>query len=196
MMTSLPADAVTASDAVDTAGCLMRTTHIATPLGGWMFLAATAQGIAALTLGDDPDRLQDDLYRRFPAATCIRADASLTAWAQQITTALQQTHTGAAAAQLDLLPLDLHGTPFQRRVWAALRQIPAGETTPYAALAARIGAPGSVRAVATACGANPVAVLVPCHRVIRSDGTLSGYRWGVARKRKLLAWEGQKVGLC
>jgi AraC family transcriptional regulator of adaptative response/methylated-DNA-[protein]-cysteine methyltransferase len=87
------------------------------------------------------------------------------------------------------LPLDLRGTAFQRRVWAALRRIPAGETISYAALASRIGQPRAARAVAAACAANPVAVLVPCHRVVRTDGTLSGYRWGVERKRELLTRE-------
>jgi AraC family transcriptional regulator of adaptative response/methylated-DNA-[protein]-cysteine methyltransferase len=91
----------------------------------------------------------------------------------------------APGATLDV-PLDPRGTPFQQRVWQALRDIPAGATATYADIAARIGAPGSVRAVAQACGANPIAIAIPCHRVVRSDGALSGYRWGVERKRALL----------
>ncbi len=92
------------------------------------------------------------------------------------------------------LPLDIRGTAFQRRVWQALREVPAGSTASYAAIAARVGAPGAVRAVAGACAANPLAVAIPCHRVVRQDGALSGYRWGVERKRALLDREASAAG--
>ena len=170
---------------------LMRTTLVTCPLGGWLLLAATPLGICALTLGDDPEMLQNDLRRRFPVAAFHPADAQLTGLAQRLVRALEGTETHLKeTADHAPVPLDLHGTPFQRRVWAALQTVPAGTTTTYAALAAHIGAPASVRAIANACGANPVAIVVPCHRVIRSDGGLSGYRWGGARKRALLQREG------
>jgi AraC family transcriptional regulator of adaptative response/methylated-DNA-[protein]-cysteine methyltransferase len=154
------------------------------PLGGQMLLAATERGVCALTLGDASGLLLDALRHRFHSAALHPANARLTAWGAAVCTAL-----GRATA-LPAVPLDLYGTPFQHQVWAALRGIPAGTVVSYATLAARMGAPRSIRASASACGANPVAVLVPCHRVIRSDGTLGGYRWGLARKQALLAQEG------
>lgn len=150
---------------------------------GAVLVAASAKGVCALSLGDDAEELLRDLQNRFPQATLIGADKAF-------------EHCVAAAvglverpqAPFDL-PLDIRGTAFQQRVWAALRQIPPGETTSYAEIARRIGAPKSVRAVAGACAANPVSLAVPCHRVLRSDGALSGYYWGVERKRALLERE-------
>ena len=125
-----------------------------------------------------------ELRREFPAARIAGADAAFTAWAGAV---LAQVADPARAAPL---PLDIAGTAFQQRVWQALRDIPPGQTASYGDIAARIGQPGAVRAVARACAGNPVALLIPCHRVIRTDGTLSGYRWGVDRKRRLLEQEG------
>lgn len=152
---------------------------------GTLLLAASHQGICALLLGDNIVELTADLKHRFPQAQLLADN-----------TGLADAFTKAAAligdpAQMLGLDLDLRGTDFQRQVWQALQQIPAGETASYGDIARRIGAPDSVRAVASACGANPVAVAIPCHRVLRGDGALSGYRWGVARKRVLLGWEAQ-----
>jgi AraC family transcriptional regulator of adaptative response/methylated-DNA-[protein]-cysteine methyltransferase len=167
----------------------IHTTWISLPLGGGALVAATATGICALTLGDNPAALRDDLRRRFPIATLQAADTGLHNRAARFLDAFANRDADALAG----LPLDLDGTPFQQRVWAALRQIPFGATTTYTALAAAIGCPSSVRAVANACGANPVAILVPCHRVVRSDGALSGYRWGVERKAALLRHESDSL---
>jgi AraC family transcriptional regulator, regulatory protein of adaptative response / methylated-DNA-[protein]-cysteine methyltransferase len=144
---------------------------------GTVLVAATECGICAILLGDNPESLSRELEHRFPAAALTRAE---TGYEAQVAALLD-----APGATLDV-PLDPRGTPFQQRVWQALRDIPAGATATYADIAARIGAPGSVRAVAQACGANPIAIAIPCHRVVRSDGALSGYRWGVERKRALL----------
>jgi AraC family transcriptional regulator of adaptative response/methylated-DNA-[protein]-cysteine methyltransferase len=143
-------------------------------------VAATRKGICRLTFDDDVTALK----RRFPNATILPAD---TAMAALVSGVLQAIETPAAAPDL---PIDVAGTAFQEAVWRELRKIPAGETRSYADIAAAIGEPGAVRAVGTANGSNPVAVLVPCHRVIRSDGTLGGYAGGLDRKRKLLAAEG------
>jgi len=151
---------------------------------GSILVAASNRGVCAITIGDDPDRLARDLQDRFPRAELIGGDADferLVARAVGLVDAPQLGHD---------LPLDVRGTAFQRRVWEALRAIPAGRTASYAEIAQRIGAPKAVRAVAAACAANPVAVAIPCHRVVRSDGALSGYRWGVERKRALLEREG------
>jgi len=136
-------------------------------------------------LGDDPEALARDLQDRFPHATLVGGDAAFEQWVAQVVGFVE-----APALGLDL-PLDVRGTAFQQRVWQALQQIPAGYTASYADIAARIGAPKSTRAVAQACGANALAVAIPCHRVVRSDGVLTGYRWGVERKRALLAREAQ-----
>ena len=145
---------------------------------GPLLIAASAAGICRLTF----DEGQEDLRRCFAGATLVRDD-SMAGLADAAIAAVNDPSTVAD------LPLDLRGTSFQQAVWAELRRIPAGETRSYAELAAAVGQPGAVRAVGSANGANPVAVLVPCHRVIRSDGTLGGYAGGLDRKRRLLAAE-------
>lgn len=151
---------------------------------GAVLVAMSERGICALTMGDDPEALVHDLERRFPQATLVGDDPSFDAVVAQVLGLVEHPERG-----LDL-PLDLQGTAFQQRVWQALRTIPPGQTVSYAEIAARIQQPKATRAVAQACGANPVAIAVPCHRVVRNDGALSGYRWGVARKAALLASEG------
>ncbi|HYE08201.1 MAG TPA: bifunctional DNA-binding transcriptional regulator/O6-methylguanine-DNA methyltransferase Ada [Planctomycetota bacterium] len=155
---------------------------------GAILVAASAKGVCAILLGDDPDALARDLQDRFPRATLIGDDARFDALVATVVGAVE-----APAAATDL-PLDIRGTAFQQRVWQALRRIPAGETISYTQLARRVGAPRAVRAVAGACAANAVAVLIPCHRVVRTDGSLSGYRWGVERKRALIAREATARG--
>ncbi len=150
---------------------------------GAVLVAASARGVAAILLGDDPDRLARDLQDRFPKARLIGGDTGFERLVAEAVALVEAPGLG-----LDL-PLDVRGTAFQRRVWAALRDIPAGETASYAEVAARIGAPAAVRAVAGACAANAIAVAIPCHRVVRRDGALSGYAWGVERKRALLGRE-------
>ncbi|MET0845507.1 MAG: methylated-DNA--[protein]-cysteine S-methyltransferase [Pseudomonas sp.] len=153
---------------------------------GVLLLAFSTEGLCALLLGDDLITLEHDLARRFPDQPTAQIDESLMP-------ALEQTlrHLEDPRITVDL-PLDLTGSVFQRRVWKMLQQIPAGETASYRDIAQRLGQPGAFRAVANACGANPVAVIVPCHRVLRQDGTLGGYRWGVERKRQLLDREVQR----
>jgi len=150
---------------------------------GAVLVAASAKGVCAISLGDDPEELLRDLQDRFPQATLIGADESFERYIAAAVGMVERPQT-----RFDL-PLDMRGTAFQQRVWAALRAIPAGKTASYAEIAKRIGAPKATRAVAQACAANPVSVAVPCHRVVRSDGALSGYYWGVARKRALLERE-------
>ncbi len=152
---------------------------------GAILVAESARGICAITLGDDPALLVHALQDRFPQADLIGGDAGFEARVAQVVGVVEAPGIG-----LDL-PLDLQGTAFQERVWQALRQVPPGQTVSYAELAARIDAPGAARAVAQACAANRLAVAIPCHRVIRTDGGVSGYRWGVARKRALLMREKQ-----
>jgi AraC family transcriptional regulator of adaptative response/methylated-DNA-[protein]-cysteine methyltransferase len=147
---------------------------------GAILVARSGKGLCAILLGDDPDALVRDLRKRFPTADLVGADAALDNDVAGVVRFIE-----APGSSLDL-PLDMRGTEFQRRVWQALRAIPPGTTATYAEIAARIGAPKSVRAVARACAANALAVAIPCHRVVKSDGALSGYRWGVARKRALL----------
>jgi AraC family transcriptional regulator, regulatory protein of adaptative response / methylated-DNA-[protein]-cysteine methyltransferase len=147
---------------------------------GSVLVAQSAKGVCAIWLGDDPDALVRELQDRFPRATLAGADAAF----QEIV-ARVVGFVDSAAAGLDL-PLDVRGTAFQQRVWQALSRIPAGSTATYEEIARRIGAPGGARAVAKACAANDLAIAIPCHRVIRSDGSPSGYRWGVERKRALL----------
>jgi len=150
---------------------------------GSILVAATDQGICAILLGDDAAALLRDLEDRFPKARLIGGDRAFERRVAQVAGLVE-----APASALDL-PLDLRGTAFQHRVWQALRKIRPGTTVSYAEIARRLGLPGSVRAVAGAVAANPLAVAIPCHRVIRSDGSLSGYRWGVSRKRALLERE-------
>jgi O-6-methylguanine DNA methyltransferase len=150
---------------------------------GTVLVARSAQGICAILIGPEAGELTADLAVRFPENTLVRNDRRLDGDLRKI---LRFIETPARGLDLEL---DIHGTPFQRRVWDALCGIPAGQTVTYAALARRIGEPGSARAVANACAANAIALAIPCHRVVRSDGTLSGYRWGVERKRALIARE-------
>lgn len=147
---------------------------------GSILVAASRRGVCAIFLGDDPDELIADLQSRFPNAELLGGDASFEEVVAKVVGFVETPKLG-----LDL-PLDVRGTAFQQRVWRALREIPIGETVSYAELAQRIGSPGSARAVARACATNPIAVAIPCHRVVRRDGGLSGYRWGVDRKRALL----------
>ncbi|MBT1260326.1 bifunctional DNA-binding transcriptional regulator/O6-methylguanine-DNA methyltransferase Ada [Pseudomonas sp. VS40] len=150
---------------------------------GAILVAQSARGVCAILLGDDPDQLVRDLQDQFPKAELVGADQRFEQLVAQVVGFIE-----APALGLDL-PLDLRGTAFQERVWRALRDIPPGSTASYAQIAKRIGAPTSFRAVAQACGANSLAVAIPCHRVVRSNGELSGYRWGVERKQQLLARE-------
>jgi AraC family transcriptional regulator, regulatory protein of adaptative response / methylated-DNA-[protein]-cysteine methyltransferase len=147
---------------------------------GAILVAQSTRGICAILLGDDPDALVRDLQDKFARANLIGGDHDFEQLIAKVVGFIE-----APAIGLDL-PLDLQGTAFQERVWQALRSIPVGATASYAEIAAMIGAPKSFRAVAQACGANSLAVAIPCHRVVRSDGNLSGYRWGVERKRILL----------
>jgi AraC family transcriptional regulator, regulatory protein of adaptative response / methylated-DNA-[protein]-cysteine methyltransferase len=150
---------------------------------GSILVAASGKGICAILLGDDAAALLDDLHGRFPYAAITAGDEDVTRLVASVVRFVEAPTVG-----LDV-PLDIKGTAFQRRVWQALREIPAGSTLSYADVAGRIGSPKAVRAVAQACASNSIAVAIPCHRVIRSDGALSGYRWGVARKQALLARE-------
>jgi O-6-methylguanine DNA methyltransferase len=150
---------------------------------GLVLVARSAAGVCAILIGADRDELETDLAARFPEAR-IAADADIAR--DDLTRVIR--FVDKPDEGLDLR-LDLRGTPFQRRVWETLRMIPAGTTTTYTEIARRIGAPEAVRAVAGACAANRHALAVPCHRVLRSDGELAGYRWGVERKRDLLARE-------
>jgi AraC family transcriptional regulator of adaptative response/methylated-DNA-[protein]-cysteine methyltransferase len=150
---------------------------------GAILVGATQKGVCAITLGDDPDALVRDLQDRFANAQLIGADRDFEKLVAKVVGFVE-----APARGLDL-PLDMRGTAFQQRVWQALRKIPAGKTSTYTEIAKRIGRPKAVRAVAAACAANPICVAIPCHRVVRLDGNLAGYRWGVARKRALLEKE-------
>ncbi len=152
---------------------------------GAILVAQSARGICAILLGEDPDALVRDLQDKFPRANFIGGDQAFEQLIAKVVGFIE-----APALGLDL-PLDVRGTAFQERVWQALRNIPVGTTASYSDIARMIGAPKSFRAVAQACGANSIAVAIPCHRVVRSDGDLSGYRWGVDRKRRLLEREAQ-----
>ena len=152
---------------------------------GALLVACSERGLCAILLGDDAAALVGELQARFPQAELVD-DAAGAELLAQVAGFVEAPRRGLN------LPLDPRGTAFQLRVWQALREIPAGSTLSYAELAARIGAPKAVRAVAGACAANALAVAIPCHRVLRSDGGLSGYRWGVARKRALLEREARE----
>ncbi|HWL30487.1 MAG TPA: bifunctional DNA-binding transcriptional regulator/O6-methylguanine-DNA methyltransferase Ada [Burkholderiaceae bacterium] len=147
---------------------------------GAILVAQSARGICAILLGEDPEKLAHDLQDMFPRANLLGGDA---AFEQLVATVVGFVEAPSLGLQL---PLDIRGTVFQQRVWKALLDIPPGSTVSYTELARRIGAPAAVRAVASACAANRLAVAIPCHRVVRSNGGLSGYRWGVERKRTLL----------
>jgi AraC family transcriptional regulator of adaptative response/methylated-DNA-[protein]-cysteine methyltransferase len=150
---------------------------------GAILVASSSKGVAAILLGDDPDELVRNLQDRFPKAHLIGADRDYEALIAWVVGLVEAPGTGVN------LPLDVRGTVFQQRVWQALQEVPTGETVSYAEVARRIGSPKAVRAVASACAANNLAVVIPCHRVVRMDGSLSGYAWGVERKRELIRRE-------
>jgi AraC family transcriptional regulator of adaptative response/methylated-DNA-[protein]-cysteine methyltransferase len=153
---------------------------------GAILVASTDKGICAILMGDDPEVLARDLQDRFPKAELVGAEREYDRLVAQVIGFVEAPEIG-----LDL-PLDVRGTAFQQRVWQALREIPSGRTVTYSELAELVGAPRGARAVAGACAANAIAVAIPCHRVIRNDGSISGYRWGVERKATLLEREGSK----
>jgi AraC family transcriptional regulator of adaptative response/methylated-DNA-[protein]-cysteine methyltransferase len=150
---------------------------------GSILVASSDKGIVAILLGDDPEALVHDLEDRFPKAKLMGGDPEYEDVMAKVVGLVETPEMG-----LDL-PLDVRGTAFQHRVWQALREIPVGTTATYTKIAERIGMPKAVRAVAAACAANKLAVAIPCHRVVRNDGSLSGYRWGVERKRALIVRE-------
>jgi AraC family transcriptional regulator of adaptative response/methylated-DNA-[protein]-cysteine methyltransferase len=150
---------------------------------GSILVAATEKGICAIALGDDPSALLNDLQDRFPQSELIGGDAKFEKLVAQVIGFVERPSTGCK------LPLDIQGTAFQQRVWQLLCRIPCGKTATYAKIACRLGQPSAVRAVASAIAANPIAVAIPCHRVIRTSGALAGYRWGIDRKQRLLARE-------
>jgi AraC family transcriptional regulator of adaptative response/methylated-DNA-[protein]-cysteine methyltransferase len=152
---------------------------------GLILIAASNLGVRAVMLGDDHETLRQDLAKRYPDARLVNGDAKLVT---RVVEAVEHPE------QPNDVPIDMDGTAFQKSVWQALRQVPAGQTVSYGELARRIGHPAAVRAVAHACATNPLAVLVPCHRAVRSNGALAGYRWGLARKRELLEREGVRRG--
>jgi AraC family transcriptional regulator of adaptative response/methylated-DNA-[protein]-cysteine methyltransferase len=150
---------------------------------GYLLVAATDRGVCAVSLGDTEGRVEQALKEEYPAATVVRDDAALDEWV----TPLLRYLSGQSAAPAVLV--DVPGTPFQQRVWRALQEIPPGSTPSYGSIARIIGEPGAARAVARACATNPAALVIPCHRVVREDGAMGGYRWGIERKRRLLALE-------
>lgn len=165
-------------------GVRVRYTGLETS-AGTLLVAATDRGICSVALGDSRTALESALRREYPAATLEPDDVQLAGWAEAVVRLVE----GQGDAEV---PLDLRGTVFQRRVWEALRRIPRGSTRTYGEIARVIGRPGAARAVAAACAGNPIAVVVPCHRVVRGDGGPGGYRWGMERKRALLAREGSE----
>jgi AraC family transcriptional regulator of adaptative response/methylated-DNA-[protein]-cysteine methyltransferase len=163
---------------------VVRYTIAGSPLGR-MLIAATDKGICAIQFANSDQQLQQGLMREFPFAVRRRDDAALSQWQENLTRLMQGHETNPS------LPLDIRATAFQRRVWECLQRIPRGETRSYGAVAKKIGMPTASRAVARACATNPVAIAIPCHRVVRQDGELGGYRWGIERKEQLLALERQ-----
>jgi len=161
---------------------VVRYTIAGSPLGR-MLVAATDKGICAIQFADSDHELQQGLMREFPFATRRRDDQAMEEWREHLARLIQGQEVNPS------LPLDIRATAFQRRVWEALQRIPRGETRSYSAVAKKIGMPKATRAVARACATNPVAVAIPCHRVIREDGDLGGYRWGIERKQQLLTME-------
>lgn len=153
---------------------------------GWALLEAHQDGVCAILLGDEPGELRLDLQRRFRRAVLQEDEEGLRQWLRLAVDSIE--HPGTPLT----LPWAMQGTPFQQRVWTALQAVPAGTTTSYRELATRLGRPKAVRAVARACAANPLAVAIPCHRVVRLDGALAGYRWGLDRKRALLEREAMR----
>lgn len=152
---------------------------------GALLVAASSTGICEIALDEDPERLVNNLQDRFKAARLIGADPGFEDWVAAVVGFVEDPSRGLN------LPLDVRGTAFQRKVWEALREIPVGATATYAQVAERIGSPRAVRAVARACATNNIALAIPCHRVVRTDGALAGYRWGIDRKRELIAREAQ-----
>jgi AraC family transcriptional regulator, regulatory protein of adaptative response / methylated-DNA-[protein]-cysteine methyltransferase len=166
----------------------MRVTYtVVSTSFGQLLVAATERGLCAVMLGDEISALEANLKREFPAATIAQGNGELKHYTEELIQRL-------AGQDRNPLPLDLRGSAFQRQVWDALRRIPIGETRSYQAIAREIGRPSAARAVARACATNPVAVVVPCHRVVRQDGALSSYRWGMERKRLLLERERAQRG--
>jgi AraC family transcriptional regulator of adaptative response/methylated-DNA-[protein]-cysteine methyltransferase len=161
---------------------VVRYTIANSPLGR-MLIAATEKGICAIQFADSDQQLQQGLIREFPFAVRRRDDAAMSQWQENLSRLIQGQETNPS------LPLDIRATAFQRRVWECLQRIPRGETRSYSAVAKKIGMPKATRAVARACATNPVAVAIPCHRVVREDGGLGGYRWGIERKEQLLTME-------
>jgi AraC family transcriptional regulator of adaptative response/methylated-DNA-[protein]-cysteine methyltransferase len=161
---------------------IVRDTIAGSPLGR-ILIAATEKGICAIQFADSDQQLQQGLIREFPFAVRRRDDAAMSQWRENLSRLIQGQETNPA------LPLDIRATAFQRRVWECLKKIPRGETRSYSAVAKKIGMPKATRAVARACATNPVAIAIPCHRVVRQDGELGGYRWGIVRKEQLLALE-------
>ncbi len=154
---------------------------------GLMLVAATDKGVCAIFFGDDAEEIDRELRSRFPRAKLTAGDRAFAKLVAQVIAYVESPQKGLA------LPLDVRGTAFQQQVWAALRDIPTGTTATYGEIARRIGKPAAVRAVGTACAANQIAVAIPCHRVVGRDGKLTGYRWGVQRKRALLDREKDKA---
>ena len=152
---------------------------------GWVLIAATENGLCAVEFADEAQTLKENLLTKFPHAEFVESDTQFKSWVNQVLTYLDSPRDN-----IDL-PLDISGTAFQKRVWLALRQIPPGSSASYSQIAQSISQPKAARAVAQACAANKLAVAIPCHRVIRQDGALGGYRWGIERKRKLLEKEAQ-----
>ncbi|MAL98194.1 MAG: hypothetical protein CL583_07050 [Alteromonadaceae bacterium] len=154
---------------------------------GHVLVAQSEQGLCAILLGENEPALQRQLRNRFPDAELVHAQAELQELSNQVRRFLESPSSTLP------YPLHINGTAFQQKVWEAIRQIPPGSTASYSDIARSIDSPQSVRAVAGACGANCLAVAIPCHRVVRSDGSLSGYRWGIERKRMLLEREAEMV---
>lgn len=154
---------------------------------GWILVAHSTVGLCAVILGDDPDALPGELQVRFPQADLIPVDPATDAYLGQVIGLIESPQAAVEVA------LDIPGTPFQQHVWAALCQVSPGKTTTYAEIASQIGAPGAARAVGAACAANPVTIVIPCHRAVGSDGNFTGYRWGVERKRALLEIEAKQA---
>jgi O-6-methylguanine DNA methyltransferase len=152
------------------------------PLGR-MMIAATEKGICAISFADSDQQLQQGLMREFPFASRRRDDGAMSTWQASLTQLMQGQEVNPS------LPLDIRATAFQRRVWEALQEIPRGETRSYSALAKHIGSPSGARAVARACASNRIAIAIPCHRIVKENGDLGGYRWGTKRKEQLLALE-------
>jgi AraC family transcriptional regulator of adaptative response/methylated-DNA-[protein]-cysteine methyltransferase len=164
--------------------------ELATSSLGIILVAVSTEGVRAVQIGDDAASLERELRQRLPAATFTPASGEAKELAQRVVERIEDPQSDAA------VPLDIQGTPFQKSVWDALREIPPGTTVSYTELASRIGRPAAVRAVAHACAENAHAVLIPCHRALRSDGSLAGYRWGLDRKRELLEREATGRACC